>query len=104
MMGAALIKATVAPIIVRAAYVLSSKGVITRVQYPHIKRCEPLGMEDAEEVGFEPTEPCGSPVFKTGAINRSTTPPWYWKQELLSPFSGCALLSEIWSDSRYRLD
>ena len=26
-------------------------------------------------VGFEPTEPLSSPVFKTGAINRSTTPP-----------------------------
>jgi hypothetical protein len=29
----------------------------------------------AEGVGFEPTDPCGSPVFKTGAINRSTIPP-----------------------------
>ena len=29
----------------------------------------------AEGVGFEPTDPCGSPVFKTGAIDRSTTPP-----------------------------
>ena len=29
----------------------------------------------AEGVGFEPTETCASPVFKTGAINRSTTPP-----------------------------
>ena len=28
-----------------------------------------------EGVGFEPTDPCGSPVFKTGAINHSTTPP-----------------------------
>jgi hypothetical protein len=28
----------------------------------------------AEEEGFEPPDPCGSPVFKTGAINRSTTP------------------------------
>jgi hypothetical protein len=26
-------------------------------------------------VGFEPTEPCGSPVFKTGAIDHSATPP-----------------------------
>jgi hypothetical protein len=35
----------------------------------------------AEGVGFEPTDPCGSPVFKTGAINRSTIPPilyWIW--------------------------
>lgn len=30
----------------------------------------------AEGVGFEPTEPFGSPVFKTGAIDHSTTPPW----------------------------
>jgi hypothetical protein len=29
----------------------------------------------AEGVGFEPTEPCGSPVFKTGAIDHSTTLP-----------------------------
>ena len=26
-------------------------------------------------MGFEPTEPFGSPVFKTGAIDHSTTPP-----------------------------
>ena len=29
----------------------------------------------AEGVGFEPTMPCGMPVFKTGAIDHSTTPP-----------------------------
>ncbi len=29
----------------------------------------------AEGVGFEPTEPFGSPVFKTGAFNRSAIPP-----------------------------
>src|SRR5471030_208177 len=29
----------------------------------------------AEGVGFEPTNPCGFPVFKTGAIDHSTTPP-----------------------------
>ena len=29
----------------------------------------------AEGVGFEPTEACASPVFKTGAIDRSATPP-----------------------------
>ena len=28
-----------------------------------------------EEVGFEPTEDCSSPVFKTGALNHSATPP-----------------------------
>ena len=26
-------------------------------------------------MGFEPTVPFGTPVFKTGAINHSTTPP-----------------------------
>lgn len=35
-----------------------------------------LGWEGKTEgVGFEPTESCDSPVFKTGAINHSTTPP-----------------------------
>ena len=29
----------------------------------------------AEEVGFEPTEPCGSTVFKTAAFNHSAIPP-----------------------------
>jgi hypothetical protein len=29
----------------------------------------------AEGVGFEPTEPFGSAVFKTAAFNRSATPP-----------------------------
>ena len=29
----------------------------------------------AEGVGFEPTRACALPVFKTGAINHSTTPP-----------------------------
>ncbi len=29
----------------------------------------------AERVGFEPTVSCPTPVFKTGAINRSTTSP-----------------------------
>ena len=31
----------------------------------------------AEGVGFEPTRACALPVFKTGAINHSTTPPRY---------------------------
>jgi hypothetical protein len=37
----------------------------------------PLNIREkmAEGVGFEPTEPFGSPVFKTGAIDHSTTPP-----------------------------
>ena len=30
----------------------------------------------AEEVGFEPTEPCGSTVFKTAALNHSAIPPF----------------------------
>ena len=30
----------------------------------------------AEEVGFEPTEPCGSTVFKTAAFNHSAIPPY----------------------------
>lgn len=29
----------------------------------------------SEEVGFEPTNPCGFPVFKTGAIGHSATLP-----------------------------
>ena len=32
-------------------------------------------LKTAEGVGFEPTRACALPVFKTGAINHSTTPP-----------------------------
>ncbi len=32
-------------------------------------------LRSAEGVGFEPTRACALPVFKTGAINHSTTPP-----------------------------
>ena len=35
----------------------------------------PLWTEMAEGAGFEPARPFGLPVFKTGAINRSATPP-----------------------------
>ncbi len=31
--------------------------------------------KQAEGVGFEPTRACTLPVFKTGAFNRSATPP-----------------------------
>ena len=31
--------------------------------------------KQAEGVGFEPTRACALPVFKTGAFNRSATPP-----------------------------
>jgi hypothetical protein len=34
------------------------------------------GQTLAEGEGFEPSSPCGLPVFKTGAINHSATPPW----------------------------
>ena len=33
---------------------------------------------EAEGVRFELTRPFGLPVFKTGAINRSATPPENW--------------------------
>ena len=40
------------------------------------KKCRPYGWHSlAEEEGFEPPVPFGTPVFKTGAINRSATPP-----------------------------
>jgi hypothetical protein len=39
----------------------------------------------AEREGFEPPEPCGSPVFKTGALNHSATSPSEW--EIYGAFS-----------------
>lgn len=42
----------------------------------------------AEGVGFEPTEACASPVFKTGAINHSTTPPFRCWRSILSLQAG----------------
>ena len=43
----------------------------------------------AEEEGFEPPVPLGTPVFKTGAFNRSATPPF------LSECKGNRLLAEM---------
>ena len=39
----------------------------------------------AEGVGFEPTEPFGSTVFKTAALNHSATPPRDYPECSLSP-------------------
>ena len=39
----------------------------------------------ADRVGFEPTEPFGPPVFKTGAIDHSTTYPLFFTPYRLSP-------------------
>lgn len=32
-------------------------------------------MDEADALGFEPRDPCGSPVFKTGVIDHSTKRP-----------------------------
>jgi hypothetical protein len=37
--------------------------------------CHGPSIDLAEGEGFEPPIPCGIPVFKTGAFNRSATPP-----------------------------
>ena len=42
----------------------------------------------AERVGFEPTEPFGSPVFKTGAIDHSTTSPLSVSAFAMEPLVG----------------
>ncbi len=36
----------------------------------------------AEEVGFEPTVPLGTTVFKTAAIGHSATPPFNYSYQL----------------------
>ena len=38
----------------------------------------------AERVGFEPTETCASPVFKTGSLNHSDISPSAWEVLRLS--------------------
>lgn len=38
----------------------------------------------AERVGFEPTDPCGSSVFKTDAIDHSATSPGCWERHGLN--------------------
>ena len=57
--------------------------------------CKPLPNEFiinmAEGVGFEPTDPCGSPVFKTGAINHSTIPPIKSKSQSATIIAKAAL-------------
>jgi len=41
---------------------------------PYFKMGKAVWFRVAEGLGFEPTEPFGSPVFKTVAIDYSTTP------------------------------
>ena len=41
----------------------------------------------AEGVGFEPTFPFREPVFETGALNHSATPPLFILDQLLECFS-----------------
>ena len=58
-------------------------------------------IELAEGVGFEPTRACALPVFKTGAINHSTTPPRF-------SFEKCAIDNSLGKPrgcpSNYQLD
>ena len=43
----------------------------------------------AEEVGFEPTVPCGTTVFKTAAFDHSATPPANLDKSELIEYIGC---------------
>ena len=49
----------------------------------------------AEGVGFEPTEAFTSPVFKTGAINHSTTPPGTTLVFLIVPWARAIESSQV---------
>ena len=49
----------------------SASWVLLQIRYSLIK-------DVAERVGFEPTDACASPVFKTGSFNRSDISP-SWK-------------------------
>ena len=48
---------------------------IPKIENTNLRFACGLGFSMAEGVGFEPTEPFGSAVFKTAAFNRSATPP-----------------------------
>ncbi len=43
-------------------------------------------IKKAEEVGFEPTVPCGTTVFKTAAFDHSATPPALSQTDNLNPY------------------
>ncbi len=73
--------------VLRAQSRLAAQLRVSRLRLETVKRYDPApkgpstgwdsGMKGmAEEVGFEPTRPCGLPVFKTSAIDHSATPPW----------------------------
>jgi hypothetical protein len=65
-------------IFVRALHSLA-QAVLTKDFRPTPKMPEPgllvVGRALAEGVGFEPTVPCGTLVFKTSAFDHSATPP-----------------------------
>ena len=60
--------------ILRILSELKNLGV-SRASRSHCLRRNPLRGLMAERVGFEPTGPCGPPVFKTGALDHSATSP-----------------------------
>jgi hypothetical protein len=45
----------------------------------------------AEGVGFEPTDPSGSPVFKTGPLSRSGIPPIKYQSQSATILAEVAL-------------
>ena len=51
----------------------------------------------AEGEGFEPPIPCGIPVFKTGAFNRSATPPLKITHRI---YRGCAAAGNLFPGVR----
>jgi hypothetical protein len=59
------------------ADILSAISYSAELNSHRPQRLKSLFQTVAEGVGFEPTRAFALPVFKTGAINRSTTPPMF---------------------------
>lgn len=79
------------PRVVPCGVVGSPNGIRTRVNA--VKGRHPGPLDDgavvvADGVGFEPTEPCGPPVFETGAIDHSATRPRLCVVVVLAPQVG----------------
>ncbi len=49
----------------------------------------------AEEVGFEPTVPCGTTVFKTAAFDHSATPPSVVVRDNIIGIAVCQMITDI---------
>ena len=76
LLGLVLVDLHVSALCLSSVSIIQRDGVRFWRRSTPTKNVGPFVLPLAEGVGFEPTFPFGIPVFKTGALSRSATPPY----------------------------